>query len=85
MPAIGLDNDTYMLCDSIRRSADICKTFSFEHSVDIDTSKSRNIAIADIATFANMSLSPRDQLAKPGYSLHSRDTSVRSMHDAMLR
>ena len=85
MPAIGSDNDTYMLCDSIRRSADICETFSFEHSVDIDTSKSRNIAIADIATFANMSPSPRDQLAKPGYSLHARDTSVRSMRDAMLR
>ena len=58
---------------------------SLEHSVDIDTSKSRNIAIADIATFANMSLSPHDQLVKPGYSLHARDTSVRSMRDAMLR
>ena len=85
MPAIGSDNDTDMICDSIRRSADICETFSFEHRFDIDTSGSRNIAIADIATFANMSLSPRDQLAKPGYSMHARDTSVRGMPEAMLR
>ena len=85
MPAIGSDSDTYMLCNIIRRTADICGTFSFEHSVDVDTSKSRNIAIVDIAKTANMSLSPRDQLAKSGYSLHARDTSVRSKRDAMLR
>ena len=78
MPAIGSDNDTDMICD-------ICETFSFEHRFDIDTSGSRNIAIADIATFANMSLSPRDQLSKPGYSMHARDTSVRGMPEAMLR
>ena len=78
---------TMLICSAtiIRRSADVCVTFSFEHSVDIDTSKSHNIAIADISTFANFSLSPRDQLAKPGYSLHARDTSVRSLPDAMLR
>ena len=80
MPAIGSDNDSHMLCDSIRRSADICETFSFDHSVDIDTSKSRVIA-----TLANMSLIPPDLLAKPGYSLHARDTSVGGMPGAMFR
>ena len=85
MPAIGSYNNTYMLCDSMRRSADIYENFSFEHSVDIDTWGSPNIVIADIATFANMSLNPRDQLAKPGYSMHARDTSARGMPEAMLR
>ena len=74
-----------MLCDSIRRSTDICETFSLEHSVDIDTSKSRIIAIGDIATLANVSLIPPDLFAKPGYSLHARDTSVRGMPEAMFR
>ena len=72
MPAIGSDNDTYMLCDSIRRSIDI-------FNVDIDQSKSRNIAIGDTATLANISLSPPDQLAKLDHNFHARDTSVRGI------
>ena len=84
---VDSDNDTYHICSetAFDNCADNCETFSFEHSVDIDASKSRNIAIGDIATFANMALSPHDQLAKTGYSLHARDTSVRGMHEAMLR
>ena len=76
MPAIDGASDTCMLCNSIRRGTDVCEIFS----VHIDTEKSRNIAIGDIATLASMALSRPDRRAKPGYSLYARDTSVRSIH-----
>ena len=46
------------------------------------TSKFRNIAIADIETLANMSLSTPDQLAKPGYGVHALGISARGMRKA---
>ncbi len=59
-PRTTRDPEIYRLLDSIRRSTDFCETFSFKHNVDIETSKSRTIAIGDIATLADMSLSMPD-------------------------
>ncbi len=57
MPANDSDNDNNGLCNSIRRRTDFCDIFRFEHNADIKTSKSRIIAIGDIATLADISLS----------------------------
>ena len=60
MPANDSNSNMYTLRDSIRRNIDFCETFSCKHNVDIETSRSRSIAIGDIATLANMSLSMPD-------------------------